>query len=200
MEANLEELIGKIREEGMEKAEAEARKKIEEAEKKANEIITGAEQKAEQIVEDARQEAEQLKESGEDALKQAQRDTILVTKERITDLLDRIFKRKINETLTPEFLSEIIRKVVEQLGADQDYEIFLDDEDREKLAGMIVNEAREEISEEQLDLIPDREVEAGIKVSVKGEDVYYDLSDEGIADYLTEFLNPAIQEILEENE
>ncbi len=197
MEANLENLIDKIKADGIQEAEKEAEEKIERAEKRAQEIIGEAEQEAEEIVKKAEREVEQLRESGEEALKQAQRDTILVTKERITDLLDKIFKAEISETLTPEFTQELILKVVEALGEGENYEISVSEEDRDKLVEMLFGEAQAEVDDERIDLLPEREVSQGIRVSVKGEDVYYDLTDEGLANYLNEFLNPAIQKVLE---
>ena len=200
MEANLENLIDKIKVEGIQEAEKEAEEKIERAEERSREIIEEAEEEAEEIVKEAEREAEQLRESGEEALKQAQRDTILVTKERITDLLDKIFKAQIRETLTPEFTRKLIMEVVAALGEDEKYEISVSKEDKDRLVEMLFGEAQSELDDERIDLLPEREVSKGIRVSVKDEDVYYDFTDEGLANYLNEFLNPAIQEVLESND
>lgn len=200
MEANLENLIDRIKSEGIEEAEEEAERKLEEAEEKARQIVESAEEEAEQIVDKAELEAEQLQESGEEALKQAHRDTILVTKEKITELLDKVFKTKIGEALDVDFLQDLIEDTVKQLGEEKEYEISLSEEERKELVESLFKESRSELDEEEIDLLPNRDVDAGFRISVKDEDVYYDLSDEGLAKYLSEFLNPAVRQVLEEQE
>jgi vacuolar-type H+-ATPase subunit E/Vma4 len=45
----------------------------------------------------------------------------------------------------------------------------------------------------------DRGIAAGFRVSRNGEEVYYDFTDQSIAEVLQEFLNPAIRNLLEQN-
>ncbi len=198
MEANLENLIDKIKAEGIEEAEVKAEKKLEEAEQEAQEIIDEAEDEATAIVEKAKNEAEQIKKSGEEALKQAQRDTILVTREKITDLLDKVFKNQIKEALELDFLQKIILELVQQLEAEE-IELTLSKSDKQELAQKLFKEVREDLNAEEISLQAERGIDAGFKIKVEDEDVYYDLTDEGIANFLNEFLNPAIREILEDS-
>ncbi len=200
MDANLESLIEKIKSEGIEEAEKAAEEKLQEAEEKAGEIVETAEKEAEAIVKKAEQKANQLKQSGEEALKQARRDTILVTRERITEILDKIFEKRLEESLTPEFIREIVGKVIGQLGADDSYELTVPEAKLEKLSKLLLDEGADALDGEKIELLPDRELEAGIKIKVEGDDVYYDLSARGIASYLNQFLNPAIQKILSDSD
>ncbi len=200
MDANLESLINKIKTEGIEEAEKNANQIIQEAEEQADKLLKEARKEADEIIENGRQKAQQLQETGEEALRQAQRDTILVTRERITEILDQLFQNRLKQALTPEFLQEIITRIVEQLDSDGDYQISVPEADLDKLSQLLLNETAEELADGNLELIPEKELKAGIRIKLEDEDLYYDISDEGISRYLNQFLNPAVQKILEETE
>ncbi|MBP5358734.1 MAG: V-type ATP synthase subunit E, partial [Treponema sp.] len=77
MDVQLQELIDKIKRDGVASAESEAQEIISEAQKKAASIIKDAEEKAEGIVKNARAETQRMEKASEDAIAQAGRNLLI---------------------------------------------------------------------------------------------------------------------------
>ena len=77
MDVQLQELIDKIKKDGVGAAEASAQAIIADAEKRAEAIVAEAERKASESEKKAKAEAERLEKASIDAIKQAARNTIL---------------------------------------------------------------------------------------------------------------------------
>ena len=73
MEIQLQELIDQIKQNGVEVAEAEAKRIVDAANAEAERIISGAQNKADKILEDAKTENERMLRSSEEAIRQAGR-------------------------------------------------------------------------------------------------------------------------------
>ncbi|HMA61326.1 MAG TPA: hypothetical protein VKP78_01620 [bacterium] len=196
MDVKLDDLINQIKSEGVEEAQKEAAKIVKDAKKKADSIVKDAQGKAEKIKEDAKKEAEKIQSNGESALKQAQRDTILTTKEKLTDMFDNVFKGLVKEELETKVVADLIKKVVEELGEDKEYEFEVNDKEVEKLRKAVFAKSKSKLKD-TVTITADKNVSAGFKVGLKGEDIFYDLTDEGISEFLMTFLNPSIREILD---
>ena len=198
MDVKLDSLIEKIKQEGIEEAQRAADEIRQKAEAEAQEIINKANEKARQIINEGQQNAEKLRANAEAAIRQAARDTILVTKENLLKLFDRVFKKEIAKTLTPEFLKEMILELVKSTSSDNQYEFVVAEKDIEKLKTLVLAATRDSLKE-PVTFRVDRGIAAGFLVSRKGEEVYYDLTDQSIAEVLQEFLNPALRQLLDQN-
>lgn len=197
MEIKLENLIAKLKQEGIEAAQKEAAAIIQRANEEANTILNKAQAEAQQIISAAKQEAQKLQNNAEAAIRQAARDTVLVTKENLSRLFDRVFTTAIAHQLRPNFLIELIRKVVEtNLG--QKLEFTVSPADCEQLQQLLLQEVNADLKD-VIVLKPERSISAGFRVRRIDENLYYDLTDESIAAFLKEYLNPAIRQILEQN-
>lgn len=195
MESKLEHLIEKIKSDGIEEAKKSAAEITKKARKEADEIIRNAEDQAEKIIAAAQKEAEKLQSNAEAALKQASRDTVLVTREKLQKLFDTAFKKELGATLSPEFVRELIIKIVESWGAGKELEALVSEKDLQKLQELLFKKAREELKE-TVTIKVDKGISNGFRIGLKDEAVYYDFTDESIAEFLAEFLNPRIREIL----
>ena len=198
MEVKLDSLIEKIRKDGVAKADTEAQKIIDSAEKKAADIVASARRDAEQILEDAKTKAEKLQQTAEAALQQSARDTVLVTREKLTALLDRVFRREIGRQMKPEFMQSLLLKIVENWGKDSEVTVILNDKDRQALEELLFSKAREGLKE-QITIRVDNGISDGFRIGKKEGDVYYDLTDESLAAFLQEFLSPSIRNILDKD-
>ena len=81
MDVQLQELIDKIKKDGVATAEAEAAKKIAEAEKKAESIVADAQAKASEIIKNAKAETERMEKASDEAIVQAGRNMLLSFKD-----------------------------------------------------------------------------------------------------------------------
>jgi len=197
MEIKLDNLIEKLKQDGIAAGQRAADEIVKKAESNATEIVATAQQEAQKIIEDARQAATRLQTNAETAIRQAARDTVLTTKEQLQKLLDRVLKKEIAQTLTPDFLKELILTVI-KANAGGELQFSLSEKDAAKLQDFLLKATRDSLREPVAFRV-ERGLASGFRVSRKGTDVCYDFTDQSIADLLKEFLNPGLRAILDHN-
>ncbi len=195
MDVKLDKLIEKIKSEGIEQAEQKKGQILQNAKKDAGKIIEDAKKEADKIISKANDEMEKLHISGKSALKQAERDAVLVTKEKLTKILDAVFKQQISEELNPKVLIKLIEKMVENSSDDAKMKVLVSPQEIEELEKLLVSKTNKSLAD-TVEIKVDRGVSNGFRIGKKGEDVYYDFTDESISEFLREFLNPSIKNML----
>ncbi|MBU0878039.1 MAG: hypothetical protein KKD55_00325 [Candidatus Omnitrophica bacterium] len=199
MEVKLESLIEKIKKEGVEEAMRAVQEIAKEAQDKAQEIINEAQAQAGKIIDEAKKEADKLEYNSELAIKQAGRDLILRLREEISRLFSNVLKRSLTHTLTPQFLGELVVKIIDQWLPQreaQTIEIIVNDKDKQKLEELILSQLKKEAGD-RLEIKINNNIDCGFRIGIKGEDVYYDFTDESILESLKEFLNPTVSALLD---
>jgi len=195
MDVNLENLIEKIKKEAIEEGQQAADAIITRANEEAAAIVAAARTEAEKIVGDAQGQGEKLQENARQALRQAARDVELLLKEQLSALFDRVFKRKVGEGLDADFLQGIILKLVDEWAEKGAVEIAVSAADKEKLETLLFSHLEEEL-EPSVTIRASHAVAKGFRFELKEGSVYYDFTDETIADALKAFINPSLQAIL----
>lgn len=195
MDIKLDNLIEKIKQDGINEAKKLSDEIINKAKVKASSIVEEAGKKAKEIVDNANKEAQDYGINAENALKQAQRDLILVLKEKITALFDKTFKREVSQSLSPEFLKELILKVVEHFSSVKEIEVLSSSADSDRLRDLISSALKKELKNSVVIKTDDR-VSKGFRIGVKGENVYYDFTDDAILEALKQFLTPDLEQTL----
>ncbi|MCD6205164.1 MAG: V-type ATP synthase subunit E [Candidatus Marinimicrobia bacterium] len=196
MESKLEHLIEKIKSDGIEEANKSAAEIIATAKKEADDIIKKAKTDAQGIIDNANREAAKLKANAESALRQASRDTVLLTKEKLLKLFEAAFRKELGDTMSPDFVKDLILKIVENWGKENQLEVLVSDKDMEKLQKLLFTKARQDLKE-MVTIKVDKGISKGFRIGLKDNNLYYDFTDESIAEFLGEFLNPRIREILD---
>lgn len=196
MDVNLESLIEKIKKEAIEEGQQAAAAIVDKANEEAAAIVGNARKDAEKIVGDARTQAAKLQENANQALRQAARDVELLLKEQLTALFNRVFKRGVGGALGPEFLQGIILKLVDEWAEKGTVEVTVSAADKKKLETLLFSHLKEEL-EQSVTIRASHAVARGFRFELKGGSVYYDFTDETIADALKAFINPSLQAILD---
>ncbi len=196
MDVKLDSLIEKIKKEGVEDARKQSEKILKDAKQNASSITEKAQKEAEKIIEDGKKQAEKFKKNAESDLQQAARNTQLLLKEKITNLFDNVFKREVGEKLTPEFLKELILKIVGSWAENNEAEIVINDKDKKKLETLLFSGVKKEVKD-SLTIRASKEVTSGFHIGLKDAQVYYDFSEEAIADVLKTLISPGLKEILD---
>jgi V/A-type H+-transporting ATPase subunit E len=145
MEIKLENLIEKIKKDGIEEAQHTSDEMITEAKQRAASIISQAKKEAEKIVNNGRRQAEQFKVNSEADLQHATRNAELLLMEKINSLFDKVFKRKVAETLTPDFLKEMILKIVKTWADDSSVEIVINNGEKKKIEALLFSGINEDL-------------------------------------------------------
>jgi V/A-type H+-transporting ATPase subunit E len=202
MEADIsiQDLLDKIKREGLEEAEKAARKILEKARAEAEEIIVRAEAEARRIVMVAEREAERKQGAFKEQMTQSGRDLILSVKQEIVKLFDRIVRREVRATLTPDVIRQMIVTLLDKWRMEELFpgvEILLSERDCAALEEGFVDKLQGQIRE-GVSLKPVRTIDRGFRIGERDGAVHYDLTDEAIADVLSQYLNPRVAAILKE--
>ena len=99
MEIQVQELIDKIKKDGIESALQESAQLKQKAEAEAKQIIEAAHKEAADIVAKGKQDAERSEKAGKAALEQASRNLVLVFKDEIQALLEKIVSQELCKRL-----------------------------------------------------------------------------------------------------
>lgn len=196
-EINLEELISRIKQDGVDSARQEAQRIIDAAQEQARQIQEQAREQAGQALEQARKETEQLRSNTQAELQKAYRDTVLKLKEEILEIFNRAFKQKVSQAFSVETVREMIVKIVQNWKpqAAQGVKLLLGEEDIRKLQAIIPAALKE--AAVQTEIKVDRAITRGFRIGFKDEEVFYDFGDEAVAQALGEFLTPALKAVLD---
>lgn len=200
MEVKLDSLIEKIKKDGVEEAKKASDDIIQKANKEAEKIINEAKLKAEKFLNDSKDEFEKLKNNTQSSLKQASRDLLLVLREQIMGIFDRVLKAQVSKSLTPDLIKQLIVKVVDNWVVQKNdvVEVLVNEDDKKKLEDLMLSLLKQEAGN-MIEINIGKNVDKGFRIGIKGQDVYYDLTDESILEAIKEFINPSIAAMLDNN-
>ena len=197
MDVQLQELIDRIKSEGIASAEEQAASIVEEAEKKAGAIVKEAEGNAEKLIEEAQRKEEQLVRAGEEALVQAGRDLLLNLQGRITSLFNSVITAEAAEVLTGNTLESAVTALISSWSVEKagEVDILLSQKDMEALEAGLRKKLSDKLAE-GIEIKPAADIEAGFRISVKNGSAYYDFTPSEIAAVLAQNLNPRLAKTL----
>jgi V/A-type H+-transporting ATPase subunit E len=199
MEIQLQELIDKIKKDGIESASEEAARVKREAAAEAQRIAEAARKEAEDIIAKAQQDAVRMENAGKAALEQASRNLILAFKGEIQTLLDRLVTQGINSVYGKEdTLKAILPGLLKNWisgGNSGAVDLLLSADDLAKLQSWAQGALAAEL-QKGIELKSDRNLTAGFRIINKDGSAFYDFSAESAAEQLSAYLNPHLAEIL----
>lgn len=198
MDAQLQGLIDQIKEEGVAVARKESVRIVDEANAQAAQIREDARREADAMLVKAREESDRFRESSGKALEQAARNLVLGLRGEIEKTLQAAVRGKVGEALTPAALKDILVRLVGNWAqkGDTRLEVLLNEADRQQLEaiGFAALSAK---MRSGVELKPTEGVRKGFMVGETGTGAYYDVTDEGITEVLSVYLNPRLRELLE---
>ncbi len=197
MAVDLKNIIERIKEEGVDEAQKKAGDILDKAQEEAKQTIDGAQAQKKEIIANAQAEADKLKKNGEEAMRQASRDVLLGLRESIIALFDKVVKEDVGKELSPEVMKEMIIRLVEKFnesGANE-VEVLLSEKDKEVLEEGLLDSLKKTMRK-GVELKASSGVEHGFRVGEKGDNLYYDFTDEAIEEAFKSYLNKKLTEIL----
>lgn len=200
MDAQLQKLIEKIKEDGIKTAQEESKKILDEAKVQADKTIAAAKTETETIRSEAKSNAVQAEARGREALKQAGRDLLLSLREEIRLLFDGFLKegtgKALHETdLIKSALSSVLSGWTPEKMAD--LSVLLPEAQSEELQKALKASLAEKIKN-GLELKPGKRVDSGFLISEKDGSAFYDFSAETMAESLAEYLNPKLAALIQD--
>lgn len=199
MDVQLKELIETIKTEGVKEAEDKSAAIISEAEAQAKSILEAARKEAEKIVASGRADAAKFEASGKEAVKQASRDLLLKIQGQIENLFDSLIQKESATAFSGKVLEESIVAVMKGWAekGSLDLTVLLSDKDFKNLEKTLKDRLSAEMKK-GLEIKPFSGVDAGFRIAEKDGGSYYNFTAQGVAEMLSEFLNPRLAELMKE--
>ena len=195
MEEQLENLLNRIRSEGVERAEAEAAVIVEQAEERARRMVQDAEAECARLRKKAEEDAAASKERGEQALAHAARDFLLSLQAAIEAVLRETLCESVAEALTPDVMAGILTRLADAYAAhdmnESRVDVLLSPEDRDAVGALVMEKYRA-LVRQGLTLRTDERLDGGFKVSFVESHLYHDFSVQALAEALAPVLKPPL--------
>jgi V/A-type H+-transporting ATPase subunit E len=198
MDIQLQELVEKIRKDGVETAEAESAEIVKKAGERAEAILNAARAEADALVRSAKEESEKFERAAVSSVTQAARNLMISFRDGIEAELERIVRRDTKAAYDADTLKALVPETVKAWIAKSgvnDIAVLLSEKDAAKLESALTGTLRDEISK-GLVIRVDRNLDAGFRIATKDGSAYYDFSAGSVADLFSAYLNPRVAEIL----
>lgn len=196
MDIRLQELLDKIRKDGIDAAESDAAKLLAEAEEKRKDILADAEKEAKALLEKAKADAVRFEEAGKAALEQASRNLVISFRTEISSVLADIVRTDTEKAFTGSTLEAAIPAVLaawKDKGTD-DLAVLLPPGELAKLEGSLKKKLEAELKK-GVELRPFPGIKAGFRIAEKDGSAYYDFSADAFAEMLSQYLNSRLAQI-----
>jgi V/A-type H+-transporting ATPase subunit E len=205
--AGVQDLIERIRDQGVEAARSEADRLLSDARKQAANIVAQAKAEAEAERTKARTEIELHRKASLDALQLAARDTVLDLKARVVARFEEFVKRLVVSATRDE---QLVRNIVLVLAGRAAEEFIRDTAIEVRISHARLGESTlktegkqailalsSDMLREGLELVPSHEVEGGARVRLVQDKLEVDLSDRAVARLIAQRMVPRFKAILE---
>ena len=193
MDVQLQELIDKIKKDGVASAEAEAAKIVQDSEKKAESIISEAQEKAAEIIKNAKAETARMEKASEEAITQAGRNMLLSFKDALIGELDGLIQAE-TEKAESDVLAKLVPETVKAWAKNSEaseLSVLLSEKDLKALEASLTAELKSEIAK-GLEIKADKSMSAGFRIGVNNGAAFYDYSAESLAEMFAAYLNPKV--------
>ncbi|MBZ0167467.1 MAG: hypothetical protein K8I00_11730 [Candidatus Omnitrophica bacterium] len=198
MSSQIQELIDKIKNDGVQQAQDQAQGIEKEAQDKARKIIKDAQQQAESIVLQGKDDVKKMEEAAKKSLQQASRDMLLSLRKQIEQTLQKLVAAEVSGALTTERLADILAEVVAStVDMSKDHGVLLEisPQSAQDLKGGILAKLQESVKK-GVRVESSDDVSGGFTISYDNGKSSFDFTDESLANYLSTYLNAQVADIL----
>ena len=201
MAEELQGLLERINKEGIEKIQGERDKALAEARREAQEILSKAKAEADAIIVGAKKDAAAAEQKGADTLKQAARDLMISLRGSVNKELEAVVSLEVGKALTPATMAQIIEKMLEAFASGgarpKGLDVLLSEPDRASLESLVLSRFKARLAD-GVNLRPVPEIEAGIKVGISGDNLFFDFTGEALTEMLCTYLNLRLAQLVKE--
>ena len=200
MAEELQSLLEKIHRNGIEKATAERDEMLKNAQKEAEAIVAAAKEEAAKLRKAAENDAEALKKRAESAIRQAARDILLDLKSELKKRLEAVVRNRVDEALSADFMAGLVADIAKSVMLDPaksaaSLEVMVApakcEEMTAKLAAAVGADMVDRIS-----VFPNSAAGRGLKISVEGDQVFFDFSDATLTEMVCAYAGSKISAVL----
>jgi V/A-type H+-transporting ATPase subunit E len=210
--SGVQELIDRIRSEGVESARNEAARLLSTARKESAALRAKADAEARAMLESARARIATEMAAGDEAIRNAARDALLELRNQVRQAFEVHVRRLVSHELQDSgFVRSLVLvlagQAAEQYIQDRDAEVFvssamaradpqaLQGEVRDKIKDAVLGAAGQMLRE-GIELLSDRDIRCGVRVRLVGQELEIDMTDEALSRLLLKNLMPRYRAII----
>ena len=200
MDIQLQELIDKIKKDGVATAEQKAAQILADAESKASQTEKNAQAKADELIKNAKAEIARLEKASEDALAQASRNMLISFKDSLLAELNKIVSAETNKAYSSDMLKKLVPETVKAWASKNDaseLSVLLSEADLKELQSEFTSSLKSEIAK-GLELKADKSLSKGFRIGVNNGEAFYDYSAQAVSELFAQYLNPRVAAIMKE--
>lgn len=213
--AGVQNLINRLRDEGVQAGQAEADRVLREAREKAAKIVEDAKAEAERQLKNAHIKNQTERINAHESLRVAVRDTEIELQTGLKKAFESHVRRLVSKEMRDEnFLRQLLLSIVASGAAkipeDQPIEVLLPEqilqtedehtevsEDGKERLKNFVRRGTSEMLRDGVELVPTNEIDGGILLRLADEDVVFDFSENALSDLILKHLLPRYRAIVE---
>jgi V/A-type H+-transporting ATPase subunit E len=197
MDIQLNELIEKIKKDGIASAQAGASKLMADAEAEGKKLIESAKREAESIIAGGKADAERSEKAGIAAVEQASRNLILAFKGEIQGLLDKLVGEAVGSSYSPDVIKGVLPDLIKNWAVKNtdSLSVVLSEGDLKKLDDSFKAQLASTLKG-GVELKVGKGLDGGFHIAEKDGSAFYDFSAEAVARMLSAYLNPRLAETL----
>lgn len=197
MAEDLQGLLDRIQNDGLQKAETEREKIIAAAKEEAAKIVAEAKAEAAALEKQAAENAAAMQERAKVTIQQAARDIVIGLRAELQERLRRIAKGSVEAAMTPQLMAQLIATMANAYAKDSasGIELILSQKDLDNLEqGLFASLQADLMAKSEFSLGND--FSGGLKIGFKDSDIFLDFSDEALADVICEFVGPKLAALI----
>lgn len=199
MTEELQQLLDRIRTEGVEKAQAEAQALVEQARREAGEIVARAEAEAKAFRETAQRDADAYQRRAEQSIRQAARDVLIQAEQDLVKRFEGLLSREVGAAVADEaafrkWVSEAVAAYLK--GGDKEVEVVVGGGTAAQAAGLLARLRQEAGTGQGITIASNPAFPAGFTLRLQGGRVAYSFTAEAITAALARLLRPQLAKLL----
>ncbi len=201
MAEELQSLLEKIHRDGIEKAAAERDEMLAKARSEAAAVVAAAREEAAKMRAAAENDAEALKKRAESAIRQAARDILLELKSELTKRVEAITRSRLDEALSAEFIAGIVREIASAVLSDPakaasgKLEVMVSPAKCAEVVKLLTAAVGADLVE-KVSVFPNSAAGRGLKISVEGNEVFFDFSDAALTGMICEYATSRVSAVI----
>lgn len=197
MAETLQNLIDRIQQDGVEKAESQARAILDEARRKADAIVKSAEDTAKAKVAQAQRDADLFTERSIRAIGQAARDVVIAVERAVSTMLENTIRGEVAGALTTESVSRMIETAVTAYaGSGQTTLDILLEPEQQKAVLALARTRFAALLQKGVQIKADGSVVSGFRAVLSERHVEHDFTGDAVAQALGQVLRPHQADVL----
>lgn len=196
MTEDLQAILDKIQQDGIEKAEEKADEIISTARAEANNLVQQAKKEAASLVENAKSEADAFEKRAAESIRQSARNTVMKVENALQQMFDKVLLEQINQQMSDNtIMAEIMRTVINHYIEENPEPLTIKATTR--VIELLRHELQGKMSDKGVEIVIDQNSGRGFSITMDKGRIEHTFTSKAIADTIATMLRPQLAELMQ---